>query len=188
MRDLQGAIPSPWQERRRGHQVVGPVTPHQQRRHYTAAIIIAAVGVALAAGASAYGIQQQRQATQYNRKVAENQALSARQAAQANADDRRDKLRRVLAQQRANIGGSNVEGSLGSPLLVQIDSARQAELEALRIQHGGEQAALGFETQAAYAKYAGRQAQVASGAQAGTSLLSGTTSVVGAYQARPPTT
>lgn len=146
-----------------------------------AGVIVAAIGVAVAATAAVQQAQAQQEAATFNKKVAENAATAARQAAEANAAQRREQLKRVLAQQRANIGGSNVTET-GSPLLVEIDSAKQAELDALRIQHGGQQQALGFETQGAYAKYAGAQAAQASYAQAGTSLLRGVGQGVTAYQ------
>ena len=147
-----------------------------------AGVIVAAIGIAVSAAAAAQSAHQQEQAAQFNKKVAENQATAARQAAEANASQRREQLRRVLAEQRAAIGGSGVEDTSGSPLLVQIDSARQAELETLKIQHGGQQQALGFETQGAYARYAGNQAAQAGYAQAGASLLSGVGSGIRAYQ------
>lgn len=147
-----------------------------------AGVIVAAIGVAVAVGGAAQSAHQQQQAAKFNKRVAQNSALAARQAAEANADQRKEHLRRVLAQQRANIGGSGVSDTSGSPLLVQIDSARQAELDALRIAHGGEQQALGFEAQGAYARYAGRQAAQASYTQAGGSLLQGVGQGITTYQ------
>lgn len=138
-----------------------------------AGVIVAAVGVAISAAAAVNQAQQAERTASFNKKVAENAALAARQAAEANAASRKEVLRRVLAQQRANLGGSGVADTTGSPLLVQIDSARQAELERLRVLHGGEQRALAFETQANVAQWGGRQAAAAAYTQAGTSLLSG---------------
>jgi hypothetical protein len=157
-----------------------------------AGIIIAAIGVAVSATAAVQAGQQQEQAARFNRKAAENAALAAQQAAQANAAQRQDQLRRVLASQRANIAASGVSEE-GSPLLVEIDSAKQAELQRLTILHQGQQTALGFETRGAYAKLAGRQAAEASYTQAGTSLLSGVSAGLNTYQqyrtrTPPPTT
>ena len=145
-------------------------------------LVIAAVGVAVSTYAAVQSAQAQQEAAKFNQKVAQNAATAARQAAESNANQRRENLRRVLAQQRADIGGSGVADTTGSPLLVQIDSARQAELDALRIQHGGEQAALGFEAQGAYARFAGRQAAAESYTQAGTSLLQGVGTGINTYQ------
>lgn len=147
-----------------------------------AGVVVAAIGVAVSAAAAAQSAHQAEQTAKFNKKVAENQALAARQAAEANAAQRKEVLRRVLAQQRANIGGSGVADTTGSPLLVQINSAKEAELERLRVLHGGEQRALGFETQGAYAKWAGKQAATGAYMQAGTSLLSGVSSATNAYQ------
>lgn len=147
-----------------------------------AGVIVAAIGVAVSTTAAIQAAEQQQQVAKFNAKVAKNQALAARQAAEANANQRRETLKRVLAQQRAAIGGSGVSDTTGSPLLVQIESARQAELDALRIAHGGEQRGLGFESEAAYARYAGRQAATAGYIGAGTSLLQGTAQGINTYQ------
>ncbi len=147
-----------------------------------AAIIVGVISVAVSATAAAQAAHQQQQAAKFNKRVAENTAQAARQAAEANAASRKEQFRRVLAQQRANIGGSGVSDTTGSPLLVQIDSARQAELDVLRVQHGGEQRALGFESEAAYARYAGRQAATAGYIGAGTSLLQGVGQAINTYQ------
>lgn len=172
-------------ELRRGHQIVGPVRQHEERRHWViAGIVVAAIGVAVSAAAAVNAAQQQEAAAKFNKKIAENAATAASQAAQANAASRREQIRRVLAQQRADIGGSGVQDTAGSPLLVQIDSAKQGELDALKIEHGGTQQALAFETQGAYARYAGNQAATASYVQAGTSLLQGVGSGIKQYQSQ----
>jgi hypothetical protein len=151
-----------------------------------AGVVIAAIGVAVATASAVDQAQRQEAAAKFNKKVADNQATAARQAAEANAQLRKDQLRRTLASQRAAIGGSGIQDTSGSPLLVQIDSAKQAALEEAKIRAGGEQTALGFESQGAYARFAGKQAATGSYYQAGASLLSGAWTVATNYARTQP--
>ena len=109
---------------------------------------IAAVVVAVvAAAASAYGQyeagQQQEAQAKYQSKIAKNQAQAARNAAQVAEDNRRNQDRRIMAEQRALTGGSGLSTE-GAPLFVMLDSAKEAELDAIRLRYGGSLQAGGF--------------------------------------------
>lgn len=149
-----------------------------------AAIITAVVAVASAA-TSAYASYEQAQTQtkigKFQQAVAQNQATAAQQAAEVAARQRKDTLRRVLAAQRAQIGGSGVSAAEGSPLLVQIDAAKNAELDYQRIKYGGDQTAEGFNTQGALAAFEGRARAQGAYYQAGSSLLQGVGNAAQAY-------
>ena len=152
-----------------------------------AAVIVAVI----AAGVSAYAQSEQAAAQErqakYNRKVAENQAQAATNAALVSEDIQREHDQRILAQQRALVGGAGLTTE-GSELLVMIDSAKQAELDAVRVRYGGELQAGGLEDQAALFGFSGRQARRAGQIAVGTTLLTGASSAYGGYQrAKTPT-
>lgn len=107
------------------------------------------IALAVSAVISAYGAVQQGQAQkankryqaqlqEHNAKVAENEAILARQAAQADADtiDRRRKV--LLAQQEANFAARGVTIDEGSTLDVLGDNAAEFELERQNRLHEGE--------------------------------------------------
>lgn len=66
------------------------------------------------------------------------QAKLIRQDAQMDEDASRRNSLRIMAQRRAMGAASGLDTSSGSPLLMQLDQARQAELEALKIRYRGE--------------------------------------------------
>ena len=142
------------------------------------AAVIALIGVAIQTYAAYEQAQTQEKFFKYNAKVAENQAMGERMRAKVAADQQRELHRRVIANQRALYGSTGVESASGSPLLVIADSAKQAELDALIIQAGGEARAIGFQAQAGLDRFQGRNAGAAGYANAGSTLLSG---AAGAY-------
>lgn len=108
-------------------------------------------GGVISAGMSAVsaisGASQQKSAAKYNQKVAENQAISARQEAAANADMQRRKSAKTIGSMQAAYGASGVT-SEGSPIEVLEESARNAELDRLSILWSGETRAMGYEATA----------------------------------------
>jgi hypothetical protein len=140
-----------------------------------------------AAATSAYAqysqAQQQAKAQKYNAKVAQNQALAAQQAAGLRADAVRERAKRIEATNVARAAGGGIVPTAGSPLFVMADNAMQAELDAQRVQYGGEVDAMGFESQARLAKFGARRASEAGALRAGSTLLSGASSAFGAYSA-----
>lgn len=138
--------------------------------------IAGAIAALAGAAVSAYGAIQQGQqaesAAKYNAKVARNQAQSARDAANADAETQRRHYDRVLAAQRARYGASGVDTE-GSPLLVMLDSEEEAALDIARVKHGGAVAAQGLEAEAQLQRYQGQQAKRQSYLAATGAILSG---------------
>lgn len=176
------AFPDPFgRPRARGHRIVGPLSPHAQERHWAIAAVVATV---VAAAVSAYGAyeagQQQQQEAQYRSKVAKNQAEQAKEAASVAEQNRREDDRRIMATQRAAIGGAGLSTE-GTPLFVLLDTAEQSQLDALRIRYGGASTAAGLTDEAKHLIYQGDQYAKAGYIGAGTTLLTGASSATGAY-------
>ena len=168
--------------RQRGHRVAGPLVARDFTRHYglDVAAIAAIVGAAAAVagtGVAVYSAYQQGQQAQaagkYNARVAQNQALAAQQAAALRAEQVRERARRIESINVTRAASGGIVPTAGSPLFVMADNAMQAELEAQRVQYGGELEATGFESQARLARYGAGRASEAGMYRAGSTLLSG---------------
>jgi Tfp pilus assembly protein PilE len=106
-------------------------------------IAIVAVVATVAAGAmAAYSSyeqgQAQKKAYKYNAKVAQNQAEIAKQQQEFAARQQRERDRRLRATARAAQGVSGVEVGEGSSLLVDIENARTAEMNAAAARYTGQ--------------------------------------------------
>jgi hypothetical protein len=159
---------------------------------------IAAAAAVAGAGVAAYGQYQQGQTAnkvaQYNAELANRNAQIADQNAEAvrfagtaKEEQSRDEVRQVLARQRALVGASGVTTE-GSPLLVMMESARQGELDALRIRYATDieeqQRLLEGQQQRSQAFLQGAQGRAAQSAgtlAAGGSILTGIGSGVSSY-------
>lgn len=130
--------------------------------------------------------QAQAQAYEYNAQVAENSALSARQAAAADAQQQR----RVNAARHgkliAQIAGQGVRIDEGTPLLIMDEDIAQGELERRKILHKGELEAYNHRNQAALQRYYAAQAHAAGENRARgaitSGLLSGATGLFGGFR------
>jgi len=142
--------------------------------------VAAIVGAVVAAYDTYESGQQQQAASEYNKKVARNQAQAARDAASIQEEAVRDRDRRLLARQRAEVGASGYTAE-GSPLSVMLDSAQEAELEALRVRYGGAAQAAGAQSDAQLQSFYGKNASRAGTIGAGTTLLTGAAQAAGAY-------
>jgi hypothetical protein len=182
-RHLQGRV-----REARGHRYAGgsqsadvALGRENRERHW----VVAVVGV-IAAAASAYAAysasEAQSASLSYQKKVAKNQAEAARQAGMVAEENEREENRRILASQRAAIGQSGVMGDVGSPLLAQIESAGQAELNARRTRYAYETNAKGFESEAILRGFESRSTRRAGYVQAGSSLLSGLSTTYASYK------
>jgi ATPase subunit of ABC transporter with duplicated ATPase domains len=146
--------------------------------------IIAIAGTVISAGVGAYTAystaQASKKAYKYNAQVAENQAQIAKQQQEFAARQQRERDRRLMARARAIQGVTGVEVGEGSSLLVDIDNARQAELNAAAARYTGQaqQANIlaGAGLQSYQAEVAGRQGTIGAGA----TLLSGLGEATGA--------
>ena len=107
----------------------------------TAVIVAIAVAVA-AAAVSAYAAYEQGQTQQkigkFNAKVAENAALARRQAAIADAHNKKEQFAAIMASSRAGAGASGIITGEGSSLLIEMADAENAKLNEARISHRGE--------------------------------------------------
>lgn len=141
------------------------------------AMIIAAVATAVAAAGTAYATYEQgkAQAEQYRAEAqqAEVQARAARQAASVRERQSRERTDAIRATARARAEASGVMSSEGSPLLVMMENARQAEYEANLIRYGGEVQARSFEDDSRLLTFRGRQARRSANIAAGATLLTG---------------
>lgn len=100
---------------------------------------------------------QQKQAAKYNQKIAENQAIGARQEAAASADRQRRNASKTIGSMQASYAASGVALE-GSPLEVLEESARNAELDRLSILWNGESRAQGAMNTASLEKARGKNA------------------------------
>lgn len=73
--------------------------------------------------------------------VSEFEAKAIETSTEAEEAEERKQTQRILARQRAIGAGAGIDISSGSPLLIQLDSAREAELSALNVRRRGEVAA-----------------------------------------------
>lgn len=115
-----------------------------------AAAVVGAIG-------SISQAQAAKNAANYNAQLAERNAVIARQQAAANEDAQRRHANRVLGRMRSGYGASGVT-SEGSPLDVLEDSVAEAELDALNIRYQGELGAMGYQSEAAMQRTAGKNA------------------------------
>lgn len=102
---------------------------------------------------------QQRAYAAEARALEENAARAREDAAREEGDQRRHN-RQVLGRQRALFAKSGVKLE-GTPLLVQEETAREGELDALSIRRSGELRAGGFHDRAGLARLQGRSARAA---------------------------
>jgi len=133
------------------------------------------------AGLSAYGSIQagkaQQQQSEYNAKVAENNAIAQSQETDYQIDRLRENQKRSQSAQLAAIGksGLSVEGSFEDVI---NDSNISQDLDALALQYRGNTAVNRFSAQAELQRATGKNARSESKFGAVSSILSGTTSAV----------
>lgn len=137
-----------------------------------ALIAIAAVGTAITAYSAYSQGQAQAAAQRYNARLAENQAVAARNAAQVEARQRMERYRRIQGANRATIGAAGLEEA-GSPLLVMADNAAQAEMDVALVKYRGELGAMSFQDEARLRRFGGGVAGRSGAFGAGSTLLSG---------------
>jgi hypothetical protein len=143
-----------------------------------AAAAVAIISAAVTAYSAYSASQQQERIAKYNQEVQERQAEAARAAAKVEAAQKRARGERVLAAQRAAYGASGVVPDVGSPLLVQADTAKEAEFDALMSTYAGELRARGAEGEAAFSAY---QARSARRTRVANTLLSGAAAGISTY-------
>lgn len=139
-----------------------------------------------AAAASAYAqysaSEAQSAAMKYNAAEAEPQAEMADQQARFAAQQQAEKDRRTRAAARAIQSTSGVAVDEGSSLLVDLDSAKQAELNYQAIRYQGESQVRSLQSQATLDRFQARSTRQQGLIGAGASLLGGLSSAAGSYQ------
>lgn len=149
-------------------------------------VLAATAAAASAASAISAGQQARRQgnqqaaAAEYNAQLSTNQATQAFAAGVEREGSARRNANQTLAEQRAAIGASGVDLASGSALDLQLQSTRNAELDALQTRYEGVLTGQNYQQQAALGQYSadvsrsnGRAAQSGSYLGAAASLLGG---------------
>lgn len=136
-------------------------------------------GLATLAGTalSAAGAISQGQAAQdvanYNAQVARNNATAEQQRAAYEAGITRDRVRGIMAQQRAGFASAGLDPRQGTPVTVLGDTAKQGELDVLARLYAGESAATAYRNDANRFIAEGQAAKSAAKIGAMTSLVGG---------------
>ncbi len=138
---------------------------------------LAGAGVA-AAGAISQG-QSAKDAADFNAKVAANNAQTASEQANFDAEQIRSKNRRIMGAQRAGMAASGYDVDSGSATDLKYDSAMQGEMDALKAIYTGRAQATSFSSQSALDRMRGNQAVTGSYWSAGGSLLTGVSGAAG---------
>lgn len=112
--------------------------------------IAAAVAIVGTVGQTLAGVQ----AAKGQAKAAEAEAASIREASAFEERQFRRRAALAIGKWQAIGAASGVDIATGSPLLLELDNARQAELEALNIRRTGEVGAAGKQFEAKLAKAA----------------------------------
>jgi uncharacterized protein involved in type VI secretion and phage assembly len=130
----------------------------------------------LATGLTAFGQiqqgQQQAQAASYNAAVARQKAQAARQAGELEAEKIRKQKERLTGRQKALYAKAGVTFS-GSPMEVMIDSATDAEMDALITEYNYSVEASQAESQAQISNWRAKTYRSSSWTRAGATLLTG---------------
>lgn len=113
----------------------------------------------------------------FQARIFEQQAAFTRQrSARQEAVFRRD-IRRFRGTQRSLLAKGGAKLEEGSPLLLQVETAGQAELEALTIRAGGDITSARLRQRAILTRMAGSSARTAGFVGAGASLLTGVSTI-----------
>lgn len=127
-------------------------------------------------------IQQTNQAVamaNYNRKVAENDAIASRNAGIAESERLRAAARRLRGTSRARMGAAGMVDTTGSPLLLLAANARDAEMDRLTLMQQAEIQAQRNLSRASMEKMKAKGYKAALPLKLGSTLLSGASSAYG---------
>jgi hypothetical protein len=155
----------------------------------TISLIVTAIGVGFSAYAASEQAASQRRTARAEQSLREQEAESIRQAAAYDERQFRRRAALLLGRQHAMFAEAGLDPTSGSPMLLEIDSVRQAEMEALNIRGQGERGAgvQDFEARMARSRAAffRRQQFIAPALTA----FEGTGSILGRWadRRRPPT-
>ncbi|MCB1477079.1 MAG: hypothetical protein H6883_08170 [Rhodobiaceae bacterium] len=136
-------------------------------------------GTALSAAGAASEGNAAAAVADYNAQVARNNAQAEQQRAAYEAGMTRDRVRGVIAQQRAGYASSGLDPRTGTPVTVLGDSAKQGELDVLSRLYAGESAATAYRNDAARLAAEGAAQKSASRLNAATTLIGGLSKIAG---------
>lgn len=148
-----------------------------------AALGVMAAGAAVSAASSIASGYQQKQAHDYNARVAEMHATASEDAARLEEESSRIRTKRLQGTVRARAGASGLSIADGSPLEVLAANASEGEFEALLARYGGAVEASRARSSAQMSRHQGRQAVIGGWMGAGAQLLQ---SAGGAYRIAGP--
>jgi hypothetical protein len=151
---------------------------HDPKNWYvsTTLIVLALVSAAVSAAGAMSSAQAQSDAAKYNSVIAKNNAQSAAQQGQFDAQQIRDKNRRILASQRSAFAANGGEVDSGSAADVSADSAQQGEMQALMAIYTGKTSATAYEAQSKLQAMQAGNAMTAGYIGVGSSIIGGVAS------------
>ena len=139
---------------------------------------IAAVAVSLiSTGVAAYGQvaagENAKETADYNAEMQRRAALDANQRGSADAADKRQEVRRMIARQHAIMGAGGFDPNSGTNLSLMTETAGQGELDSLKIRYNAQRVGAGLNAQADLTTSQGNAALSAGQMNAGGTILSG---------------
>jgi len=145
-----------------------------------------AVGVGLQVFGSVSQAAAAKKAGKYNAAVANQEGANAMAAAAFEEAQTRREFARLMGTQRAGYSASNVAVDQDTPLLVNMEQAGEAELQAAAIRYGGEVARANAGNRAKMAKFNADQAATAALWSAASSIVTGASTVFGGFSSTAP--
>jgi hypothetical protein len=118
-----------------------------------AGTVVSAVSAISSGVQQSQSLNQQARAAEYNAQLSQNQATQAYASGVERESAQRRGAAQTLAEQRAALGASGVDATSGSALDVQLQSTRNAELDALQTRYEGILTGQNYEQQAAMGMY-----------------------------------
>ena len=119
------------------------------------AVAVSVISMAATAYTTYAQAENAQEMGEYNKKVAENNALAAQQQGAVQASEHRQKVRQMLATQNAAYAASGVDPGTGSAGKVMDDTAGFGELDILRILNNAANSGAGMRQQGELEKWKG---------------------------------
>lgn len=138
-----------------------------------AVVAISLVGVGISAYSAVQAGENAKDTADYNSEMQRRAALDANQRGSADAADKRQETRRLIARQHAIMGAGGFDPNSGTNLSLMTETAGQGELDGLKIRYNAQRQAAGLNAQADLTTSQGNAAQSAGYMNATGTLLSG---------------
>lgn len=151
----------------------------------TIAIVASVASAGFGAVSAISQSKSQQKIAERNAQIAEQQAVQIEQEAAFEESLKRSQTQKLKARQRAAQGASGGAVDIGSDLLVLEETAVLGEIDALTIRYRGQVESGRARAQAGTDRFTGRVARQTGILKAGTSLLTGVTSVSGVVADNP---